>query len=291
MTTKTALTLLMAIATLTCLHAQTSAVEKEIVLSGARFTQPLFEAWIAGYQELHPEVKFRIENKGAAEFSDADLIIHGHELSKSEVDSKRQYVEIAKYAILPVTNARSPLVGLYAKKGLNHDQIKRIFFYDPYLPTEEEVKVPYNVYTRVQRAPSPITFAAHFGYTQDDLHGRAIAGADIHLIKSVLRDSLGITYSPMSHIYSPETGRVLEGLFVIPIDFDGNGRVSEDERFFETSAAVLDRLSKEQSKNIPVARIELAILRKGASPETLAFVAWILEHGWQMLSAHGYLSP
>ncbi len=271
-------------------NAQESS--QEVLISGARFTNELFEKWIGDYQKEYPTATFRIENKGAAEFSDADLIVHAHNLDKSEIDGDREYVSIARYAILPVANEKSPIAQAYGTKGINRDQIKQIFFFDPFESQDKAAfKVPYNVYTRVQKAPSPIVFAAAFGYEQQHLHGRAIAGADIHLIKAVQRDSLGVTYSPLSLIYSPESGEIASGLQIIPVDFDGNGRVSDEERFYGSRALVLEKLTSEQSGNIPVAEIQLSISSEGAKPEAVQFLIWILSKGQESLSQHGYLAP
>jgi phosphate transport system substrate-binding protein len=203
---------------------------REVVISGARFASGIFESWIEEYRQLYPEVEFRIEDKGAAEFSDADLIIHGYRVSNSETDKSREYITIARYAILIVSNDKSPFAQYYGRKGINRDQIKQIFFFDPVENGDKpELKMPFQVYTRVQLAPSPIVFAACFGYDQQHIHGRAIAGSDLHLVKSVQRDSLGITYLPLPLVYSPETGKTIGGIAVIPVDYDGNGRITDDE--------------------------------------------------------------
>lgn len=264
----------------------------EIMLSGARFTNAIFEYWIVEYQKEHPGIKIRIENKGAQEYANADIIVHGLEPDKSEMDKKRKYIPIAKCAIVPVANAESPFARIYGEKGLDREEIKQVFFYDPIEQEEKKpIKTPFTVYTRVQKAPSPTVFASNFGYEQQDLHGRAIAGADIHLIKSILRDPQGITYAPISLIYSSETGKPLEGLQVIPVDFDDNGKVSADERFYHELSIVLKNLENSKSKNIPVADIWVSILRETAKPEAIQFLQWVLDKGQVSLKQYGYLNP
>ncbi len=261
----------------------------EIVVSGARFTTSLFEHWIAEYQKLHPDANFRIENKGSAEYSTADITIHGHKLDKSEIDKNREYISIAKYAIVPVANAQSLFAETYGEKGLSRDELKQAFFYDPIGQEKVTLKIPFNVYTRVQKAPSPTAFAANFGYSQQDIHGRAIAGTDIHLIMSVLRDPQGITYAPLALIYSPETGKPQENLKVIPVDFDDNGKVSENERFYDDLNTVLKNLEDSKSKNVPVVDIQVSIVKENPKPESVQFLQWILEKGQESLKQYGYL--
>lgn len=272
------------------LNAQPASTE--VVVSGARFTNGLVEKWIADYEKLHPSTKVRIENKGSMEYSNADLIIYARHLEKPDFDKEKVYIVIGRYAVLPVANANSPLVAYYGSKGFIKADIKQAFFYDPIEGSgKKPLKAPYNVYTRVQRAPASEVFAAAFGYRQQDLHGRAIAGADEHLIKSVQRDSLGLTYAPIALIYDPATGLPLAGLQVIPVDFDDNGKVAEEERFYDDLKSVIEKLNQATSANIPNEDIFIAVNAYNAKPEAVQFLQWILNEGQSQLEGYGYLLP
>lgn len=269
--------------------AQTS--EREITISGARFTNELFRHWIDEYQKNNPQITFKQDDKGSYEFSTDDIVITAHRLEKNEIDESSQYVSIARYGILIVANKNSSFAKIYGTKGLTENQIKQIFFFDPLEETDKKsLRIPYNVYTRVQRAPSPEVFAANFGYKQHQINGRAIAGADIHLIQAIRKDTLGITFVPVSLAYNTMTGQLQDDLMVIPVDFDGNGKVSDNERFYTTINDVLEKLLAGNSKNIPVSDIQLAF-KKNADKEVVSFVSWILNNGVKSLQEYGYLAP
>lgn len=270
--------------------AYTQTASGEVVLSGARFTNDLFQHWISDYQKLYPAAHFRIENKGAAEYSVADIIVHAQELDKTEIDKSRKYLTIARYAVLPVANAQSSFAAVYGERGLTREEIKQVFFFDPLSSgSKKPLKATFNVYTRVQQAPAPVVFARNFGYEQQDLHGRAIAGADIHLIKSVQKDTTGVTYAPLGLIFTPGSGQILAGLKIIPVDFDDNGKVQDDERFYDSLPQILTKLGESSSKNIPVADIRISVNATTPNAETVRFIAWVLDHGLKDLAAYGYL--
>jgi phosphate transport system substrate-binding protein len=102
-----------------------------------------------------------------------------------------------------VANAKSAFAKTYSEKGLTGDLIKQIFFHDIYASKDklQEIGSSYTVYTRLQKAGAPKTFASCFGYEQQQIKGKSIAGADEHLLKALLKDSTGVSYNNLGLIY------------------------------------------------------------------------------------------
>ena len=269
---------------------QNTETEQRIVISGARFTGDLIKHWIKQYNEVNPHVKFVLEDKGSVEYSEADIIIHGHASSKGQNDENRSYYSIARFAVLPIANTNSAFAKEYAEKGLKKSEIKQVYFYNPLDRIDEKpIKVKFNAYSRIQPASAPIVFAKTFGYEQTDLHGRLIAGTDEHLVQSVLKDPSGISYSPISLIYNLETGILKEGLTVIPVDADDNGKVTSDEKAFNELTSALSFISKSDYKNLPVSDIQFSIKKTAVNQEINRFVIWVLSVGINELQDFGYL--
>lgn len=267
---------------------QNTEAEQRIVISGARFTGDLIKHWIKAYNNVNPYVKFVLEDKGSVEYSEADIIIHGHASLKS--DENRSYYSIARFAVLPIANTHSDFAKEYAEKGLKKSEIKQVYFYNPLDRIDEKpIKVKFNAYSRIQPASAPIVFAKTFGYEQTDLHGRLIAGTDEHLVKSVLKDQAGISYSPISLVYNLETGILKEGLAVIPVDADDNGKVTSDEKAFNDLKSALSFISKSGNKNLPVSDIQFSIKKTGVNQEVSRFIIWVLSVGINELQDFGYL--
>lgn len=270
--------------------------EKSIVaITGARFAYPLIQHWIDEYNKTHPEVQIIIEVRGANDPARYDILIEAYE-PDSETKKKRDYVYIGRYAILPVANNKSDFSKTYSAKGLNQSLIKQLFFHDIYADKKEKssVKEPFTVYTRLQKAGAPITFSKYFGYQQKDIKGKSIAGSDEHLLKAVLRDTIAVSYLPLNLIYDQKTGTVLQGLSILPVDLNGNGKVSEDEKFYNDLASVIQHLEEKKSSeinNIPTEYLNLSVDKDGSSPEAITFLQWIIQNGQNDLHAFGFLKP
>ncbi|WPP49757.1 type 2 periplasmic-binding domain-containing protein [Catalinimonas niigatensis] len=271
-----------------------SKEKQEIVLvTGVRFSYPLVQQWIDEYATVNEEVQIVVESRGTTDPAKYDMLIeaypHDEQFSKS-----REYVYLARYAVLPVANNTSAFARTYADKGLDKKLITQLFFHNIYADKDKEQKIaaPYTVYTRLQKAGSPIVFSSYFGYDQKDIKGKAVAGADEHLLKAILRDSTAISYLPLSLIYDQTSGKPVSGLSVLPVDLNNNGRVSEEEKIFDDLSVVLKYLEEKSPKersNIPVEYLHLSVDKRNASPEAIAFIRWVLQNKLGELHDYGFL--
>lgn len=273
----------------------TSPRQKVVVVTGARFSYPLVQKWIDDYNTVNPNVQIIIESRGSTDPAQYDILAEVYEHDEA-IKKDREYLNVARYAILPVANSQSAFAKTYGDKGLNEELIKQIFFDDLYADKEEQkkIKAPYTIYTRLQKAGVPMVFTEYFGFEQKDIAGKAIAGADEHLLKALLRDSTGVTYLPLALIYDRDSKKPVDGVTVLPVDLNGNGRISDDEKFYGTLRDVIPRLEEEKAKdiqNIPIEYLHLSVDKRKASPEAIAFIRWVIANGQKDLRDFGYLKP
>ncbi|MBT1700251.1 hypothetical protein KK083_25410 [Fulvivirgaceae bacterium PWU4] len=279
----------------TDLNPGARAAQKIVIITGARFSYKLVQQWIDDYNKVKPDVQLIIESRGSADPLKYDILAEVYE-QEDAIRKTREYINIGRYAILPVATARSTFAKTYSEKGLDADLIKQIFFHDIFADKEKQkpIKAPFTVYTRLQKAGVPIVFTKYFGYQQKDIKGNAIAGADSHLLKALLRDSTGVTYLPLPLAYDEQTRKPVEGLTVLPVDLNGNGKVSDNEKFYDTLDKVIEQLEATEPgdiKNIPVEYLHLSVDKQHASAEAIDFLKWVNENGQTYLHDFGYLTP
>ena len=137
-----------------------------------------------------------------------------------------------------------------------------------------------------------IVFTKYFGYQQKDIKGKAIAGADEHLLKALLRDSIGVSYLPLTLIYDQASKKPVSGLTVLPVDLNGNGRVNDEEKFYGDLSTVIAKLEEAKNiHNIPVEYLHLSVDKTNVSPEAQEFLKWVAENGEKDLHDFGFLKP
>ncbi len=269
--------------------------QQVVFITGVRFAYPLVQQWIDEYNKVNPDVQLVIEARGSADPAKYDILIEAYEPDGGQAKN-RELIHIARYAILPVANSKSAFAKTYGTKGLNKDLINQLFFHDIFADKEKEkeIKAPYSIYTRLQKAGAPVVFAKSFGYDQKDIKGKAIAGSDEHLLKAILRDSIGVSYLPLTLIYDHASGKSVDGITVLPVDLDGNGKINDEERFYDNLTTVVQRLEEKPLKdinNIPVEYIHLSVDRTTVSPEAIEFLRWVVHNGQNDLHDFGYLKP
>ena len=267
--------------------------QKIVVITGNRFAYKIIQKWIDEYNKVSPGVQIIIEARGTNDPAKFQILAEVYPQDE-EIRKKREYVYIGRYAILPVSTSKSEFAKYYSEKGLDSELLKQIFFNDIYADKENQkaIKAPYTVYTRLQKAGAPFVFTNYFGYQQKDIKGNAIAGADEHLVKAVLRDSTGVTYLPLTLIYDQQTRKPIEGLTVLPVDYNGNGKVTDDEKFYTDLDKVIEQLEAKEPgaiKNIPMEYLHLSVDRQTATAEAIDFLKWVNENGHQYLHEFGYL--
>lgn len=269
--------------------------QKIVVITGNRFSYPLIQQWIDDYNKVKSDVQIVIESRGTNDPSKYDILSEVYE-QEDDVNKTRDYLHIARYVVLPVANSKSAFAKLYTEKGVNQELINQLFFHDIYADKkkEQDIKAPFTIYTRLQKAGIPIVFTKYFGFQQKDIKGKAIAGSDEHLLKTILRDTIGVSYLPLTLIYDHATKKTLTGLTVLPVDLNGNGRVSDDEKFYGDLATVIQRFEEKDVndfKNLPTGYLHLSIEKNSANPDAVDFLNWVRENGQNYLHDFGYLKP
>jgi hypothetical protein len=81
---------------------------------------------------------------------------------------------------------------------------------------------------------------------------------------------------------------------VLPVDFDGNKKVSDDEKFYDNLDNVIEHLeavAPGEIKNIPIEYLHLSIDKQNASAESVDFLKWVNENGQADLHEFGFLKP
>ncbi|MBE9462796.1 hypothetical protein ACFP1I_30170 [Dyadobacter subterraneus] len=267
------------------------ASQNKVVITGVRFAYPLVDKWIKQYTAENPKAQITIDARTITDPEKYDLLIEAYDQDKA-VKETREYISIGRYALLPVANSTSAFAKEYGDKGLIEKTYKQIFFHDIYAEKDPTITVPFTVYTRLQKAGAPSTFAKYFGYEQQQIKGKSIAGADEHLIKALLKDDTGITYTVPGLAYDLTTRKPTEGLTIIPVDLDGNGRVSKEEKQNENLDQVLEKLeTSDKVKNVPVEYVHFSIAKNNSNPEAKKFLLWVASHAEGDLHQFGYLKP
>jgi len=269
----------------------------KIAVSGAFAMYPLLIRWAEEYQALNPGIQFDISAGGAGKgMADTlagavDIGMVSRPIYPQEQEQGAFWVPVAKDAVFLTVNAENPVLEVLSQKGIQKDTLKKIFLLGEMDTWAEVISRPdmiqsIHVYTRSDACGAADTWAKYLGGNQEDLQGIAVYG-DPGLLKAIQDDPLGIGFNNLNYAYDFESGLPVEGVRVIPLDINRNGRVDQGESLDNKELAI--QAVAQTTYPSPPAR-DLHLITRG-KPEGMIkqFLTWTLTEGQRYLEEVGYI--
>lgn len=270
-----------------------------ITLSGAWALYPMALKWGEEFQKVQPGVRVDIQAGGAGKgIADAlagivDFGMVSRDIQPAEIDRGALAFAVCKDAVVATTSARNPVLGAVLAAGLDRREFAAIWIdetaatWGAVLGTAD--RTPLNAYTRSDACGAAETWAQFLGKKQEDLKGIGVYG-DPGLAEAVRRDPRGIGFNNVNFAYDPKTLKPIQGIAVLPIDLDGNGRVDPAEDFYGTREALTAAIARGAYPSPPARDLYLVSKGRPANPAAAAFLAWVLGEGQKYVPESGYIA-
>jgi len=272
----------------------------QVSISGAFALYPMVIKWADEYKKINPDVRFDISAGGAGKgISDAlngmvDLGMVSREIYPEELKKGAFPLAVTKDAVVAVVNELNPSINEIMATGLTKDAANNIWITGKYTtwkqPFGGKSSAPVHIYTRSDACGAAEMWAKFFGKKQEDLLGVGVFG-DPGLAQAVKKDPLGIGFNNIGYVYDSKTRQALKGLKVVPIDLNNNGKIDNDEKFYDSLNDLIAAIASGKYPS-PPAR-ELYFVMKG-SPEknkvVTDFIRWVLSDGQKFVNEAGYIS-
>jgi phosphate transport system substrate-binding protein len=271
---------------------------KTISVSGAFALYPLMQSWSEAYQKNYPEIQLDISAGGAGKgmldtlSGTVDIGMISREISPDEEAKSAYWIAVAKDAVLPVVNAKNPVIGELQKQGVTKETFTGIYITGKITTWGQvvgrpDVTDPIHVYTRSDSCGAADTWSKYMGKAQENLLGIGVSG-DPGILDAVARDPLGIGYNNLSYAFDAQTGQPIPGTWVAPIDVNENGAADPDERFKDRDEA-LNAINTGKYPSPPARLLYLATKGKPSGP-VQDFLQWILTDGQKLVAQAGYIA-
>src|SRR5688572_8588311 len=279
--------------------ASNDNLEGTISMSGAFALYPLANKWAEEFTKIHPDVRFNISAGGAGKgMADAlaaavDLGMLSREIKKEELSSGAWPVSVTKDAVVPVINSNNPVVSLLKQRGLSQEALKKIFVTSEIATWGNAVNSgatqKLNVYTRSDASGAAATWAAYLGgEEQDVLKGIGVFG-DPGLADAVKKDVAGIGYNNVIYVYDLTSKQKYPGIDVVPLDVNGDGKVSMNELFYQNLDSLMTAIADGRYPSPPARELYFVSKGKPESKVVQIFLKWVLTEGQKYVAETGYI--
>jgi len=289
-------------ATTTATAAPTAVSSKEpegaIRVSGAFALYPMMLRWSEEYTKLHPKVIFDISAGGAGKgMTDAlgglvDIGMVSRKITTSEEEKGAYWVAVTKDAVVATANKNNPVLTTLKTNGLTRDVFEKIYINSSITTwgqaTGTGAPDKINVYSRTDASGAGEAWALYLGnYKQEKLRGVGVNG-DPGIAEAVKKDNLGIGYNNLNFAYDLNTRKPVEGIEIIPIDINGNGKIDPEENFYGTLDELSNAIGSGKYPEPPAK--DLHFVTKGKPTGIVQdFIKWTLTDGQKYILESGYV--
>lgn len=278
--------------------SKTKDVRGQVSVSGAFALYPLAVQWANEFQGEHPSVKIDVSAGGAGKgMTDVlngmvDYAMLSRELHPEEIEAGALAFIVGRDAVIPDFNSGNPYSDIIKKRGITSEQARKIWVtgeittWGELLGVSSDKKI--NVYTRSDACGAAQTFASWFGARQEDLKGTAVFG-DPGIAQAVQKDQWGIGFNNLAYAYDPLTNKPQKGLEIMPIDIDEDGKISEEEDFYDVKERLVKAIETGKYPSPPARNLYFISKGSPADSASLAFLRFILKEGQSFNEPAGYV--
>jgi phosphate transport system substrate-binding protein len=273
-----------------------------ISISGAFALYPMTVKWAEEFQKLHPNVRIDVSAGGAGKgMTDAlsqmiDLGMFSRDVSNEEIAKGAWYIALTKDAVLPTINANNPYIKQIKSNGITRANFTSLFITNTTKTWNQLIKSAgaekINVYTRSDACGAAEMWGKFLGKNQESLEGVGVFG-DPGMADAVKNDKFGIGYNNVIYAFDIKSRKAYPGMDIIPVDLNGNGKIDNEENFYNSLDQVMNAINKGVYPSPPARDLYFVSKGKPQSVVVLEFLRWILGDGQKYVDEAGYvaLSP
>jgi len=106
----------------------------------------------------------------------------------------------------------------------------------------------------------------------------------------VKNDTYGIGFNNIGYAYDATTNYVTSGIKVLPIDFNGNGIIDDNEYFYQRKDSLVAAITDGRFPSPPARDLYFVCKGKPDNEIVTTFLKWILKDGQKYVSEAGYIN-
>ena len=278
--------------------AKEEELKGTITMSGAWALYPMAVKWAEEFQKIHPKVRIDVAAGGAGKGM-ADCLARivdignvSRDIYPAEVKKGAWWVSVTRDAVVPTVNENNPALADLSSQGVKKETFIGIWITGEIKNwgkvVDRKVAPLINVYTRSDACGAAKTWAKYLGGEQEDLIGVGVYG-DPGLAEAVRKDVLGIGFNNINYVYDAKTKKQVEGIRVLPIDLNGNGRLDSDEDFYNRRDEIVKAIATGKYPSPPARDLHFVSQGKPERKVVIEFINWVLTDGQKFVPESGYI--
>jgi glycine cleavage system H lipoate-binding protein/ABC-type phosphate transport system substrate-binding protein len=197
---------------------------------------------------------------------------------------------VGRDVIVPIVNAKNPMLSLLEKSGISSEEFASLFnatenkSWSVLIPDGK--KNPVRLY--LSNDQNLIAGVEEFSKTKLGALAQKAVLPSLEVLAAVQSDPFAIGFCKLSDLRMNRNASLNEGIRLLPIDKNGNGRLDNFENIYTnldefTHGVWIGKYPNTLSNNILVVS-----QTKPTDTSDLAFISWILNEGQDMMNLNGF---
>ena len=243
---------------------------------------------------LMPDLKQGVQDTlgGDVLAEQVDIAMVSREVSPEEAQKGAIGFPTAKDAVVPTINQNNPFYAQLVKHGINKQAASDLWIegkiktWGQLLGTQDQTKIA--LFTRSDACGAAETFAKWLGKHQEDLLGEGVNG-DPGVATAVSKNELSIGFNNIGYAYDNNTLKPLDGIRVLPVDGNDNGKIDPDEEFYGSKDQITKAIAEGRYPSPPARDLYLVTKGLPTNPVVIAFLKYVLTDGQKLNAPVGYI--
>lgn len=244
--------------------------------------------WLAGFGKLHPEQKIDLTIQlEETTLQEGNLYLLTNNQQSMEKETAWKMV-IGHDLLVPVINAKNPLMAEINKKGLTADDFARLISEksDWSMVINGASNIPVNSF--IVDNQNVITRIAGFTQTNEVAMGATKVVSAAELISLVQQNVNAIGFCNLIDVLNEGKDGFADQISIIPVDKNRNGRIDSFEKIYDNPAALTRGAWIGKYPRVLSGDIYALALEKPTNQAALDFMAYVTENGQELVKNSGY---
>lgn len=249
----------------------------------------LTENWANEYGMVNPSVKIITGTTGDDQ-GRVDLSFSSNDYAEAETEGQGWRMVVGRDAIVAVINANNPNLAEINRQGLSYEEFALIF-------KRSDMRNWKNLIVGGQDAPFSCYMidnakvnASIGGFTNIDnaaLNSKIVA-TSTEIISAIQKDKYAIGFCKLTDVRDATTNEIVQGIQLLPIDKNGNGRIDSFESIYTNLDAFTRGVWIGKYPHALCGSIYAVSSTKPDDKATIAFLSWVTTEGQIYLNKNGY---
>ncbi len=263
----------------------TTSKENTLKITSSPELSNLATIWATEYGRLNPGLKIVINSTENQTITGSDL-----RFISEENDEATWKMEIGHDVIVPVFNAKNPMLNEICRQGISAEEFAQLLSnpkkqnWETMIDGGKNASINYFV---IDNASVKANIANFSKTNSSVINGITVATA-AELISSIQKDIYAIGFCKLTDVLNVTTSELTENIKLLPIDKNKNGRIDNFENIYKNLNAFTRGVWIGKYPRDLSGYIYAVSSSKPTDKNTLSFLTWILADGQQLLNKNGY---